>query len=166
MVVVVGVPGVVVVVVCGAGLSGSEIAASRVGDVVVVDGDRLAVRVRGRHERFVPIRRVWTDTAKAAIDTASSAALIGSGSESRFVTARGRNAVHRVVERLGPGGGVAFSLRRARSTWLAAHLAARTPLAVLRVLAGPLSANTLDALVRSTAAQVVADDAYLQGLDI
>ena len=30
----------------------------------------------------------------------------------------------------------------------------------------PLSANTLDALVRSTAAQVVADDAYLQGLDI
>ncbi len=150
---------------CGGGLSGSEIAASRIADVVAVDDDRLAVRVRGRHERFVPIRRVWTDTARAAIDTASSAALTGS-SESRFVTAQGRNAVHQVVERLAPGGGVAFSLRRARSTWLAAHLAARTPLAVLRVLAGPLSANTLDALVRSTAAQVVADDAYLKGLDI
>ena len=39
------------------------------------------------------------------------------------------------------------SLRRARATWLTAHLVVGTPLLVLREIAGPLSAATLDDLL-------------------
>ena len=57
------------------------------------------------------------------------------------------HAVHVVTRRLGPVNTQGLSLRRARSTWLSAHLVAGTPLASLRRVAGPLSSNTLDGLL-------------------
>ena len=47
-------------------------------------------------------------------------------------------------------GDMSLSLRRARSTWLTAHLEAGTSLPVLREVAGPLAAATLDDLLGAT----------------
>ena len=66
---------------------------------------------------------------------------------SRFPRTRGDRPV---AQRLDPGDGKGQSLRRSRSTWLAAHLNAETPLSVLREVAGPLSTNTLDGILAYT----------------
>ncbi|MCQ3804294.1 MAG: hypothetical protein OXC98_01085 [bacterium] len=128
----------VVAAALGAGLSGVEIAAARTGDLVDIGNGRLAVRVRGHNPRLTPFRKEYTHLAEAAADMTSSG---------RFIASDARNAVHWVTERLDPGNGQGLSLRRTRSTWLTAHLMAATPLAVLRTVAGPLSANTLDGLL-------------------
>ena len=122
----------------GAGLLGTEIATTRTGDLKSITGGRLTVRVRGRNPRLVPIRNDYTNLARAAADTAPT---------DRFIPNEGRNAVHWVTGRLDPGNGQGLSLRRARSTWLVAHLLAGTPLPVFRKIAGPLAANTLDVLL-------------------
>ena len=57
------------------------------------------------------------------------------------------NLVYNICARLDPGSGEGLVLRRARSTWILAHLLAGTPLPVLRQVAGPLSTNTLDGLL-------------------
>ena len=131
----------VVVSALGAGLRGPEIAVARTGDLRDIDGGRLAVQVRGRHPRFVPIRKDYTTFAREAADSSPT---------DRFIPTDARNAVHWVVGRLDPGDGHCLVLRRARSTWLVAHMAAGTPLATLRRVAGPLSANTLDGLLDYT----------------
>lgn len=131
-------------VVCGAlgaGLKGTEIAAARTADLETITDGRLMVRVRGTHRRLVPIRSTYTDLTRTAVGLCPA---------DRFVTGDHRNAVHIIAQRLDPGDGQGFSLRRARSTWLAAHLNAGTPLSVLRGVAGPLSANTLDGLLGYT----------------
>ena len=118
----------------GAGLRGNEIAAAHTSDLQNIGDGRLAVRVRGRNRRLVPIRTDYTDLVKAA--TKSSVT-------DRFLPTDGRNIVHTTVSRLDPR----LSLRRARSTWLVAHLTAGTPLGVLRMISGPLSATTLNGLL-------------------
>ena len=138
----------------GAGLLGSEIALASPQDLIEVLGGRIAVRVRGRNPRLVPLRGAYTTMAL-------SAALACSGD--RFITAVGRNAVHSIAERLAPAG-AGLSLRRARNTWLAAHLQAATPLAALRVLAGPLSAQTLNAVLEHTQKAVSSEEAVNLGL--
>ena len=50
----------------GAGLAGPELGSAQVDDVVEQD-DRLAVRVRGRNSRIVPVRACWTDSLKEAV---------------------------------------------------------------------------------------------------
>ncbi len=125
----------------GAGLRGTEIAVARTGDLRDIDGGRLAVQVRGRHPRLAPIRQDYTTFAREAAD--------GSPTD-RFFPTDARNAVHSVAGRLDPGDGQCLVLRRSRSTWLVAHMVAGTPLAVLRRVAGPLSANTLDGLLDYT----------------
>lgn len=60
-------------------------------------------------------------------------------------------------------GDASLSLRRARATWLTAHLVAGTPLPVLREVAVPLSAATLDDLLAATPA-VTADQAVTEAL--
>ena len=131
----------VVVSALGAGMRGPEIAAARTGDLRDIDGGRLAVQVRGRHSRLVPIREDYTTLVREAADGSTT---------DRFIPTDGRNAVHSVVGRLHPGDGQGLSLRRSRSTWLVAHMVAGTPLSVLRKVAGPLSANTLDGLLGYT----------------
>ena len=131
----------VVVSALGAGMRGTEIAVARTGDLRDIDGGSLAVEVRGRYPRLTPIRRDYTTLAREAAD--------GSPTD-RFLPTDGRNVVHSVAGRLDPGDGQSLAMRRARSTWLVAHMTAGTPLAVLRQVAGPLSANTLDGLLDYT----------------
>ena len=145
----------------GAGMSGVELAAARVGDVTELAAG-LVIGVRGRNPRLVPVRRAWTVTVADAVDAAGS---VG-GVESRFVTARGRNAVHGLVQRLAPVGGEALSLSRARSTFLAAHLTACTPLPVLRMFAGPVSMNTLDELAGVAGGRLDPVAVCLRGLGV
>ena len=121
----------------GAGLRGNEIAAARTSDIENIGDGRLAVRVRGNNPRLVPIRTDYTDLARAATNASAT---------DRFVPTNARNIVHNTVSKLEPR----LSLRRARSTWLVAHLTAGTPLGVLRMIGGPLSANTLDGLLDHT----------------
>ena len=86
---------------------------------------------------LVPIRTDYTDLARAATNASAT---------DWFVPTDARNIVHTTVSRLDPR----LSLRRARSTWLLAHLTAGTPLGVLRMIAGPLSATTLNGLLPFT----------------
>lgn len=122
----------------GAGLSGPELVAGRVGDVTEL-ASGLVIEVRGRNARLAPVRRVWTDSIVEAVKAA--------GLSDGFVTAQGRNTVHSVAQRLAPVNGDALSLSRARATFLTAHLAAGTSLPALRMIAGPVSMGTLDVLV-------------------
>lgn len=125
----------------GAGLKGTEITAARTADLETIESGRLMVQVRGTNRRLVPIRSPYTNLARTAAGLCAA---------DRFITGDHHNAVHIVSQRLDPGDGQGLLLRRARSTWLAAHLNAGTPLSVLRKVAGPLSANTLDGLLAYT----------------
>ena len=104
------------------------------------------VQVRGRDARLVPIRACWTDTARQALTLARQRP----EPCARFIRPQDRNAAARAANRIRIGD-TALSLRRARATWLTAHLAAGTPLPALREVAGPLSAATLDDLLAAAA---------------
>ena len=80
----------------------------------------------------------------------------------RFIVTQDRNAAARAANRVAVGD-TALSLRRARATWLTAHLEAATPLPVLREVAGPLSAATLDDLLAATPA-VTAEQVVIEAL--
>ena len=127
---------------CGAGMRGPETGTAETDDLHEVEAGRLVVQVRGRDARIVPIRACWTDTARRAIR------LVQDRAEPcrRFITAQDRNAAARAANRVAVGH-TSLSLRRARATWLTAHLAAGTPLPVLREVAGPMSAATLNDLL-------------------
>ncbi|MDE0233981.1 MAG: hypothetical protein OXM62_03135 [bacterium] len=135
----------------GAGLRGTEIAACRTGDLENIADGRLAVRVRGRHPRLVPIRADYTDLAQAAISASA---------KDRLVFPDSGDVVHTTARRLRP----ALSFRRARSTWLVAHLTAGTPLGVLRRVAGPVALSTLDELLPFAADAVDDQTAALKAL--
>lgn len=130
---------------CGAGMRGPEIGAAELGDLSPVGAGRLVVQVRGRDARLVSIRADWTDTARRALSLAHERA----ERCDRFIRSQDRNAAARASNRVSIGD-TALSLRRARATWLTAHLEAGTPLPVLREIAGPLSAATLDDLLGAT----------------
>ena len=117
------------------------------------------VRVRGSDARLVPIRASWTDTARRAIQ------LVQDRSEPcpRFIPAQDRNAAARAAHRVAVGD-TSLSLRRARATWLTAHLTAGTPLPVVRAIAGPLSAATLDDLLAATRYTVTPEQAVTAAL--
>lgn len=132
---------------CGAGMRGPEIGAAEIGDLTVVGEGRLVVQVRGRDARAAPIRACWTDTAHRAVKFVQQRATPCP----RFVIPRDRNSAARAANRVSVGD-TALSLRRARATWLTAHLEAGTPLPALREVAGPLSAATLDDLLSATSA--------------
>ena len=144
---------------CGAGMRGPEIGAAETGDVREVGGDRLAVQVRGRDARLVPIRACWTDVVRQAVR------LVGErpGTSSRFFVSQDRNAAARAANSVSIGH-TNLSLRRARATWLTAHLVAETPLPGLRRIAGPLSAATLDDLLAATGHTISPEQAVIKGL--
>ncbi len=128
----------VVAAALGAGLNGREIAVAQVEDLVEVDAGRLALRVRGKHPRLTPFRPPHTELVHQALQGTTGG---------RFIRVGGRNLVYNICARLDPGNGEGLVLRRARSTWILAHLTAGTPLAALRQVAGRLSANTVDGLL-------------------
>lgn len=132
---------------CGAGMRGPEISAAELDDIQEVGESRLVVQVRGRDARLVPIRADWTDTTRQALQLAHRRA----ERCPRFVIPQDRNAAARAANRIRIGD-MSLSLRRARATWLTAHLEAGTPLPVLREVAGPVAAATLDDLLTATSA--------------
>ena len=139
----------------GAGLRGPQIAAAGPGDVIDLGADRVGVQVRGPHRRLVPIRADCTALVLRAVELAAG---------ERFVTAQSRNAVHVAAKRVMVHGFGHLELARARSTWLRAHLVAATPLAALRVIAGPLSLNTLSGLLIEASEALSAEAAAVAGL--
>lgn len=144
----------VVAATLGAGLLSPVIASATTDDVIELGDGRLGVHVRGKHARVVPIRGDYTALVAEAMK------LVGTG---RFVRATHRTAVSMLCRQLGFDGQV-LMVRRARSTWLVAHLHAATPLSVLRRIAGPVSGDTLTALLESAAADLDAVDAAFRGL--
>lgn len=94
-----------------------------------------------------PIRSDWTDTTRQALQLSHQRAYRCA----RFVIPQDRNAAARAANRIRIGD-TALWLRRARATWHTAHLAAGTSLPVLREVAGPVAAATLDDLLTATSA--------------
>ena len=139
----------------GGGLHGSELDRARVDDIEETTGGRLIVRTKGLKARLVPIRRAHTDLVREALDHAHNG---------RFVKTTGRNSVYRISSALDSGDGKGLSLRRARSTWLQAHLVAGTSLPALRWLAGSLSATTLAELLPEAADLLDNETAVTEGL--
>ena len=144
---------------CGAGMRGPEIVTARIGDLKPVGSDRLAVEVRGRDARLAPIRACWTDVVSQAVK------LVGARSTlcDRFIRSQDRNAAARAANSVSIGH-ARLSLRRARATWLTAHLVAGTPLPVLRQIAGPLSAATLNDLLSAADVTITPERAVAEGL--
>ena len=145
----------------GIGLNGVALHAAETGDLHELGDGRLAVAVRGPNPRLVPIRACWTESVRRAARLAQRRR--GDGSSTRFVHSADKNAVARLAASLDFGSG-GLSLRRARSTWLTAHLVAGTPLPALRIIAGSLSGQTLTELIDVAVDGVDADTAVRQGL--
>ncbi len=144
----------------GAGMTGAEAVLTLPGDLVERGDGRLAVKVRGLNPRAAPIRDAYTPLARNALAAAEG---------TKFVQSANQNAAtyisHRIMGDPQSNPEVTkLSLRRARNTWLAAHLRADTPLLALRVIAGPVSAYKLDALIRNAAEGIDPDEAVRQGL--
>ena len=138
----------------GAGLLGPQIAKAGPQDLVAMIGGRVSMRVGGDNPRLVPIRVPYTDLALRASRAADG---------DRFIAAEGRNAVTSVAGRLIVAG-EGLSLRRARVTWLAAHVTAGTNLAALHVISGRAGTQTLDSVLVHVAADMSAEEAAIEGL--
>ena len=141
----------------GFGLPGPELKQICRADFEDLGAGRVAVRVAGRNPRLVPCRAMWTPTALEAADTAA-------GDDEPLITATGRNHVYHLARKFAAPDGQGLSLPRARSTWLAAHLSAGTPLPALRRIAGPVSADTLNALAAPLSGGLDDETAARQGL--
>ena len=114
------------------------------------DGGRFAIRV---DDQLIPIRAPYTELARR---------IKGSAGDT-FVTAKNRSAVSTIARRIKDSNGDGLSLRRARVTWIAAHLVVATPLAALRKLAGPLGGPTLTALLDYTSSELDPEEALEMG---
>lgn len=139
----------------GAGMTGAEAVLSVPEDLMELGGGRLAARVRGRNPRLVPIRDAYTPLAREAVKDAEG---------TKFVQGDNDNAAPLIAAKIAgrpssAGEATHLSLRRARNTWLAAHLRANTPWPALRVIAGPVSAYKLNALMAHVAERFDPDDA-------
>ena len=151
---------VLVAATLGGGCQGTEAVGLTPDDVVALAGGRFAVNVRGRNPRLVPIRAAYCELLHEAVKESNGG---------RFFRGSGRNMASLLAERLLENPAATnrrkgLSLRRARSTWLAAHLAANTPLPALRVIAGPLSWNTMDSLIEHVSAEIDPQEAVAQGM--
>lgn len=139
----------------GAAMNAAQIASAKPSDVTDLGGGRVGIQVTASHPRLVPIRADYTELVLRAVEFANP---------DRFVSATSRNAVYMVAQRVLVRGLGALCLKRSRSTWLLAHLNAGTPIPALRVIAGPLSMNTLNALVEQTDEGFTAEAAAVEGL--
>ena len=145
----------------GAGLNGPELATADISDLHELGNGRLAIRVRGRNPRLVPIRGCCTDLVRQAVDLVQQRP---PQSHRRFVLANDKNAGARLANKVAIGRDRRLSLPRARSTWLTAHLRADTPLVALNEIAEPLSAETLKSLIAASGITISAEQAALKGL--
>ena len=139
----------------GGGLNAPAIRVASPHDVIDLGEGRVGIQVRGRHARLVPIRADYSALALRAVEFAG---------DERFIRPRNKNAVYAAAERVMVHGFGHLELARARSTWLTAHLEAGTRLAALRVIAGPLSMGTLDALIGPASESLTPEAAAVEGL--
>ena len=147
---------------CGAALNGMELSAAKTSDLHERGNGRLAIQVRGRRPRLVPIRASWTATVRQAVRLAQER---DDQSSTWFIRHRDKNAVSRIAASLDFGEG-GLNLRRARATWLTAHLMAGTSLPTLRILAGSLSAQTLIELTELAIEGIDPEQAVIEGLKV
>ncbi|MYA85669.1 MAG: hypothetical protein F4Y12_08820 [Acidimicrobiaceae bacterium] len=150
----------VVVASLGAGMSCSEISAATTDDLVERDDGRIVVAVRGVNARSVPIRAAYTDMAREAIAGAHG---------NRFFRGTSKKAAAITAGRLPDdpyrcGNSEVLVLRRARNTWLVAHIAANTALVPLRAVAGPVSVKTLNNLIAHVRAEIDPEEAIEEAL--
>ena len=145
----------VVVAVIGAGMNGTEARAAHPSDLFDLDDGRLAVRVKGRNARVVPIRKPYVDLAHAVREAAD---------DGPFIAAPGPTAINRAASRIAVDGGPSLSLTRGRLTWLKAHLVAGTRWPALRRIAGPVTMEICSHLLREAAAEISDEEALIEGL--
>lgn len=127
----------------GAGLRAEEIAAARVGDIII-DDDNVQVTVTGRYPRTVPVRADWTRSLRTGIDGRP-------GEEFAFTGYRLPGYAARVIHQFGiddPGEDTP-SATRLRATWIVGLLNARVPLDLVLKLAGLAEAVSLASYVRA-----------------
>ena len=147
--------------VLGAGINGRDLAAARIEDVQELDNGGLAVQVRGPNPRLVPIRDSCTELVRQAVSIVERRPAHASR---RFILAANRCAASQLANRVTIGHGRGLALRRARNTWLAAHLRAETPLVALHKMAGPLDVATLNGLLAASGFSISAEQAAIKGL--
>ena len=146
----------------GAGLRGGEIALVVPSDLEFRNDGRIVVTVPGKWSRRVPIRDAYSDLVRQAVDAADGA---------KFLRGSGDAAASMVASRLVENPDVTgrrngLSLRRARNTWVAAYMRVDFPLWALRVLAGQLSAKTINGLIDHIYADNDPEDAVELGMRI
>ena len=146
----------------GAGIRGGEIALVVPSDLDYRDDGRIVLNVPGKWSRRVPIRAAYSDLVRQAVEASDGA---------KFLKSSGDAAASLIASRLIENPDVTgrrngLSLRRARNTWVAAYMRVDFPLWALRVLAGQLSAKTLDGLVDRICAEHDPEDAVEAGLRI
>ncbi len=141
----------------GVGGTDPEISAASIHDLRALANGRLALTIKGRNPRLVPVRGCCTGLLMRA---AHLVARRQSFSD-RFIVSSQSPA--RIASRVSMGETV-LRLRRARLTWLLAHLRAGTPLPVLREIAGPLSVHTLTDLLDLSEGTVDPGRALIEGL--
>ena len=135
----------------GGGLNGPEAAAAAAGDICEHGDGRLTVTVRGRNARTVPIRRAYTELARAALAAADG---------NQLVTSARTNNAYFAARRVGRG----LSFARARTTWLLAHVEAGTHPVALRLIAGPVSERTIRLLSEIVVSTMTNDEAVRLGM--
>jgi len=124
----------------GAGLTGSEIARLKVGDILV-DEEGVVVHVGGTRPREVPVRREWEGVLVERVtgrDAGSWAFREGRKGENRNLVTDFAARSHGEVE---------LQSRRMRATWIAHHLNVGTPIVPLMRAAGFSSLESLDKFV-------------------
>ena len=139
----------------GGGMNAPQIRQVMPGDVIDMGNGRVGIEVKGQHARLVPIRVDYGDLVLRAVEFAG---------DGPFFKAKSRNTVFCAAQRVMVHGFGHLELTGARSTWLKAHLEAGTSLLALRVIAGPLSMNTLNALIGPISESFTAQAAAVEGL--
>lgn len=139
----------------GAGMTGCEINKTEPRHVINLTEDRLGIEVFGQHERVAPIRANYTRLAELALEAANGR---------RFIAKTSKNLVYAAAERVAVKNAGHLSFRRARNTWLRAHLLAGSDLLDLERFSRPVRSDTLTALIQVTARDIDPMEAALRGL--
>ena len=139
----------------GAGMAGCEITNTEPRHVINLTEDRFGIEVFGRHARVAPIRASYTRLAELALEAANG---------QRFIAKTSKNLVYVAAERVAVKNAGHLSFRRARNTWLRAHLLAGTDLLDLERCSRPVKTEVLTALLQVSARDIDPMEAALRAL--
>ena len=139
----------------GAGMAGCEIKNTEPRHMINLTEDRRGILVFGEHERVAPIRAPYTRLAELAVAAANG---------QRFIAKTSKNLVYVAAARVAVKNAGHLSFRRARNTWLRAHLLAGTDLLDLERCSRPVKTEALTALLQVTARDIDPMEAALRAL--